>query len=88
MLNFDFFQPFKHVTNSYGVLYMTLLNLPRDQRFKRENVLLLRVIPAFEHEPGNLNSFMEPFVSELKEFWNPGIHLFTASSPRFRLLFK
>lgn len=34
MLNFDFFQPYKHSCESYGVLYMTLMNLPREQRFK------------------------------------------------------
>ena len=87
MLNFDFFQPYKHTPESYGVFYMTLMNLPRDQRFKQENVLLVGIIPAFEHEP-NLNSFMKPIVRELKEFWNPGVKLFTAESPRFKLHFR
>ena len=87
MLNFDFFQPYKHTPESYGVFYMTLMNLPRDQRFKQENVLLVGIIPAFEHEPP-LNPFMEPLVRELQEFWNPGIRLFTAESPRFKLQFR
>ena len=64
MLNFDFFQPYKHTPESYGVFYMTLLNLPRNERFKQENVLL---VAAFEHEPP-LNPFMEPLVRELQEF--------------------
>lgn len=88
MLNFDFFQPYKHTTDSYGVFYMTLLNLPRDVRFKEENVLLVGIIPAFEHEPTSLNTFMKPLVAELKEFWCPGVKLFTAESPRFKLTFK
>ena len=46
LLNFDFFQPYKHTPESYGVFYMTLMNLPRDQRFKQENVLLVGIIPA------------------------------------------
>lgn len=73
MLNFDFYQPFKHTTDSYVVFYMTLMNLPRSQT-------------SFEHEPTSLNHFMEPLVSELKEFWNPGVRLFTAESPKFKLL--
>ena len=51
MLNFDFFQPFKHVQQSYGVLYLTIMNLPRSERFKQQNVLIVGVIPPFEHEP-------------------------------------
>ena len=87
MLNFDFFQPYKHTPESYGVFYITLLNLPRDQRFKQGNVLLVGIIPAFEHEPP-LNPFMLPLVQELQEFWNPGVRLFTAESPRFKLQFR
>lgn len=88
MLNFDFFQPYKHTTDSYGVFYLTLMNLPRDVRFKEENILLVGIIPAFEHEPPSLNTFMEPLVRELQEFWDPGVKLFTAESPRFKILFK
>lgn len=31
MLNIDFFQPYKHTTDSYGALYLTLMNLPRSE---------------------------------------------------------
>lgn len=51
MLNFDFFQPYKHTTESYGAFYLTLMNLPRSERFKKENVLLVGIVPPFEHEP-------------------------------------
>ena len=88
MLNFDFFQPYKHVKDSYGVLYLSVINLPRLERFKQENILLLGILPSFEHEPPSLNTFLEPFVNELKECWNPGIRLYTAESPKFRLLFR
>ena len=30
------FQLFKHTTDSYGALYLTLMNLPRVERFKQE----------------------------------------------------
>lgn len=61
------------------------MNLPRDQRFKQENILLVGIIPAFEHEPNSLNTFMKPLVKELQLFWN---RLFTAQSPKFKLQFK
>ena len=88
MLNVDFFQPYKHVQESYGVIYMTIMNLPRAERFKQQNVLIIGIIPAFEHEPDSLNFFLRPLVDELKEFWNPGMRLYTAESPKFRLNFK
>lgn len=88
MLNMDFFQPFKHVRQSYGVLYISLMNLPRSERFKQENILLVGVIPAFEHEPSSLNPFLQPLVDELQEFWASGVRLYTAESPKYKLLFR
>ena len=44
MLNVDWFQPFKHSLYSVGALYMVLMNLPRSERFKPENVLLVDII--------------------------------------------
>ena len=88
MLNMDFFQPYKHVTASYGVIYLALLNLPRAERLKKENILIVGIIPPFEHEPDTLNPFLKPMVDELKEFWDPGVRLYTAESPKFKLLFK
>ena len=38
MLNVDWFQPFKHSLYSVGALYMVLMNLPRTERFKSENM--------------------------------------------------
>ena len=40
ILNFDFFQPFDHLTYSLGAIYMSVLNLPRDKRYKQENTVL------------------------------------------------
>ena len=68
MLNFDFFQPMKHRKDySVGVLYLVILNLPRAERFKWENVIVVGIIPAMGHdEPKTLNTFLKPAVSELK----------------------
>ena len=75
MLNFDFFQPMKHRKDySVGVLYLVLLNLPRSERFKWENVIVVGVIPNLEKEPKSLNEFLKPAVSELQALWK-GLHL-------------
>ena len=47
VLNVDWFQPYTHTTSSVGVIYLTVLNLPRTVRYKRENVILVG-----PHEPG------------------------------------
>jgi hypothetical protein len=75
MLNFDFFQPMKHRKDySVGVLYLVLLNLPRSERFKWENVIVIRIIPNMEKEPKLLNEFLKPAISEFQGLWN-GLHL-------------
>ena len=39
-INVDWFQPFKGRNDrSVGVIYLVLLNLPREQRFKWENII-------------------------------------------------
>jgi len=68
-LNVDWFQPYSHTTYSMGALYITVLNLPRFLRYKRENVVLVGLIPG-PHEPKNdINSFLKPLVDELQDFW-------------------
>ena len=69
LLNIDWFQPFVHVTYSVGVIYMVFLNLPRCIRYKRENVLLLGVIPGPSEPPLTINSYLTPIVKELKTLW-------------------
>ena len=84
MLNLDWFQPFKHTTDSVGAMYITIMNLPRNERFKRENVILLGIIPAMDHEPPHVNAFLQPLVAELQEL-KTGVRMYTSESPRFRV---
>jgi len=50
-------------------IYITILNLPRFLRYKRENIILVGLIPG-PHEPKNdINSFLKPLVDELQDFW-------------------
>ena len=74
MLNLDWFQPFKHVSYSVGAIYAVILNLPRSERFRKENTLLIGLIPHMGHEPPT-NTFLKPLVHELKEAWSRGFKL-------------
>lgn len=69
MLNADWFQPFKHLSCFLvGAIYLVILNLPRHLRFKRENVILVGIIPDMAKEPPT-NSFLSPLIEELNEAW-------------------
>ena len=46
MMEFDFFQSYKHVQYSMGAIYLTILNLPRGVRSKQENTILVGLIPG------------------------------------------
>ena len=72
ILNIDWFQPFDDVENSTGVIYLALLNLPRDIRFKWENVFTVGVIDGPQEPKTDVSSFLKPFVDELLSMWNPG----------------
>lgn len=39
MMNVDWYQPFKHSPYSVGVIYLAILNLPGEERFKDENMI-------------------------------------------------
>ena len=40
----DWFQPYKHLNYSVGAIYIAIL--PRDVRYKVENVLLIGIMPG------------------------------------------
>ena len=67
MLNCDWFQPFKHFEYSVGVIFFVLLNLPREIRFKRENVVLAAVIPGPNEPSLTINSSLDQTVSDLNK---------------------
>ena len=58
MLNVDWFQPFAHTVNSVGVIYLTVMNLPRKFRFKRENVIIVGMIPGPVEPAHDINPFL------------------------------
>lgn len=84
MINVDWFQPFKHCTDSLGAIYLTIVNLPRKERYKR---VLIGLLPALETEPSCLNTFISPLVKELQMLWK-GIRMYTSDSPRYKVLVR
>ena len=70
LLNVDWFQPYKHVQYSVGVIYLVILNLPRSIRFKRENVILFGIIPGPREPSLTINSFLSPLVADLLQLWD------------------
>lgn len=70
MMNFDFFQPYKHIQYSLGAIYVTVLNLPRGIRNKQENVILVGLIPGPREPQHDLNSYLSQFVNDLLKLWD------------------
>ena len=70
MLNLDWFQPFDGTTHSTGVIYAAICNLPRDVHFKRENMLILGILPG-PHEVSlhKINHYLAPIVDDLESLW-------------------
>ena len=67
LINVDWFQPFKHTPHSVGAIYMTVLNLPRNERFKEDNVMLIGILPGPKEPELNINTYLKPLVDELLE---------------------
>ena len=74
-LNVDWFQPFTHTQYSLGAIYLTVQNLPREIRYKEENVILVGLLPGPAEPKRSINSYLAPLVEELKEAWQTGITL-------------
>ncbi|XP_016346834.1 uncharacterized protein LOC107692355 isoform X2 [Sinocyclocheilus anshuiensis] len=70
MLNVDWFQPFKNAPYSVGAIYLVILNLPREDCFKEENMILVGLIPGPKEPSLTMNAFLDPLVDELEELWS------------------
>ena len=53
---------------------LVCLNLPRSERFKRNNVVLVGIIPSMKKELKS-NSFLKPLIDELFIAWTEGFEL-------------
>ena len=84
-LNVDWFQPYKLTQSSVGVVYLTILNLPRSVRNCHQYTLLVGIIPGPNEPKRDINSFLKPLVDELKLFWS-GEHIKIPSLPEPQLV--
>ena len=80
MLNIDWFRPYKHTPYSVGAIYMVVTNLPRSERFKKENVILVGIVPGPSEPPLHMNSYLQPMVDELNSLWQQGIQVMPPDS--------
>ena len=81
MLNIDWFRPYKHTPYSVGVIYMVITNLPRSIRFKKENVILVGIVPGPSEPPLHMNSYLKPLVDELNSLWSVGLKISSPDIP-------
>ncbi|CAB4428199.1 unnamed protein product [Rhizophagus irregularis] len=71
MINLDWFQPYNGTFYSIGVIYAAICNLPCDIRFKRENLLVLGLLPGLnEVSLHKINHYIAPIVNELELLWS------------------
>ena len=74
MLNVDWIQPYKHSVYSVGIIYLVILNLPREERYKLQNIIVVGVIPGPKEPQEHINSFVDPMVEKLLSLWS-GIYV-------------
>ncbi len=79
-LNVDWFNPFKHTKYSEGAIYLSVLNLPRAERYLQDNIILVGVIPGPKEPSLHMNSFLTPLVEDLKSLWSGIVLQKTADS--------
>lgn len=58
-----------------GAIYLIILNLPRSERYKIENLLIVGLIPGPSEPSLTMNSFLQPLVEELMVLWETGIRI-------------
>lgn len=68
-LNLDWFNPFDHVQYSVGVFYLVVENLPRSERYKLDNIIILGTIPCPKEPKKNVNTYLKPLVDDLLLLW-------------------
>lgn len=70
MLNIDWLQPTLHGSKSICVIYMVVMNLPKKEHFKPENLIVVGIIPGPKDPKHYINSFLQPLVDDLIDLWD------------------
>jgi len=80
-LNVDWFNPFDSGTYSCGAIYMSINNLPREERFKEENIMLVGLMPGGqEASTSDMNNYLDVIVDDLLELFE-GVQMKTDKHP-------
>ena len=70
MLNMDWFKPYKHLTYSVGVIYLSIFNFPRSIRYQLRNICLIGIIPGPREPELTKNQYLDPLIDDLLKLWN------------------
>lgn len=84
----DGFNPFRTMNTSHTTWPIILVNynLPPWLCMRQENLILSTLISGPESPSNNIDVFMQPLISELKELWEEGIETYDSfTSQNFRL---
>jgi hypothetical protein len=71
-LSLDWFRAYARSQYSVGAIYVSIVNLPRDQRYRRHNIHTLGVLPGPQQQP--LDSYLTVIVKELLTLWRRGVN--------------
>ena len=69
MLNIDWFNPYKETLYSVGAIYLIVQNLPRSERFKVENIILVGLIPGPTEPSKHINTYLDPLIDDLLKLY-------------------
>ena len=73
MMNIDWFNPYEETQYSIGAIYLVVQNLPRYERFKLKNIILVGLIP------GPKEPYLDPLVNDLVKLYH-GVQIPNAHS--------
>jgi len=79
MLNVVWFQPYDKVKDSVGVMYLVVMNRPREKRFKQENIIITGIILGQREPKWHINPYLGPLVSDLYDLWK-GVYWLDSSA--------
>ena len=65
----DWFKPFKRSEYKVAALMLSVLNLPRRQRFRKKWTMIVGIIPSPTEPKLHLNTFLKPLVDDLLCLW-------------------
>ncbi|KAG1437727.1 hypothetical protein G6F56_012965 [Rhizopus delemar] len=81
-LNVDWFQSSKQSVYSVGAVYLSINNLPRHLRYKKENIILVCLTPGpKEPDTSQIHKYLQVMVDELNELYYGEFYKCTFKSP-------